>query len=98
MFVDLCDWQKFEDALYKALCRWSKDKECQCEEHDDTRWQVEDCDGTYQETIDSWLGNTNAFVNGRSSADSLMAQAVAALSSAGLTVNPRGQLLTPPGG
>ena len=54
MQIDLCDWKKFEDSIYNALCRWYE--KCVCNLTNQTNWLYESCDGGYVQSQQDWLG------------------------------------------
>lgn len=57
LYIDLCDWTEFENALYNALCRVFKDPQCMCAFKDATQYEFEDCDPVYDQEISGWMGN-----------------------------------------
>lgn len=75
LMIDLCDWKKFEDAIYNALCRFVKDPECQCDFTDSVKWQINDCDGTYDQALKGWFGGIGSTLLDSSSADDIAAGA-----------------------
>ncbi len=74
IYFDLCDWTKFETALYNALCRWTKDPLCQCTFKDADRYQVEDCDGVFDQSVSDYMGQIGAPVTQTGSVDDLAAR------------------------
>lgn len=56
--IDLCDWQKFVDALVKALCQWYE--KCVCKLDNQTSYQITDCDNVLGQLVDHWKGRIGA--------------------------------------
>lgn len=70
--IDLCDWKKFEDSLYNALCRWYTD--CLCKLHNDTAYQIDDCDPKIREGVSTWMGGIGSVIMTSPNADAIAAQ------------------------
>lgn len=73
--IDLCDWKKFEDHLYSALCRWYK--ECVCKLNNEIAFSLEDCDQLLSRPVDRWKGKVGAVATDNS-VDAIIAMATSA--------------------
>jgi hypothetical protein len=93
IYIDLCDWQKFTDALiegiYKGLCKWIKDPSCQCPTMDSDRWIAEDCDGQVAAMVDAWKGRVGSVLT-QNSVDGLIDNAEALTATLGAGVEDTG--------
>jgi len=81
LYVDLCDWQKFIDAMttaiYQGMCKFIKDPACRCDIFDDTRWALGQCDGDYATIEGDWAGEAGSYLSMQP--DDLLASATSLL-------------------
>lgn len=52
--IDLCDWEKFKNALVDALCEWYE--RCVCKLDNEMAYGVADCDPKFPAAMNAWSG------------------------------------------
>lgn len=77
LYVDLCDWKEFEDALFNALCRWYK--ECLCKLNAEALAVQEDCEGIVGPPWTEYLSGLGAVIHGSASIDDVVSASAAGL-------------------
>lgn len=83
IMLDLCDWDKFTQAVYKALCLWTKDPSCKCALEDADKYKMEDCPNSFNEGVAGWLGNLGGVVIQADTVDQLVSQGAGAMDGIG---------------
>lgn len=79
--VDLCDWKKFEDSIYNALCRWYAD--CVCKLKTESAFIYDNCEGDFGQSMQDWMGAEMGSVMAAGSVDDLLSMAAANIGAGG---------------
>jgi len=74
-YIDLCDYDKFCKEIIKCLIKSKED----CALDNETAYVFRDCDGTFREALDGWLGDTGKPLVEPGTYDDLIAAAEAGL-------------------